>query len=605
MISILINILEALLLFAFSNGIYRIYNKGLSHKSRGQQLRRYLIASLVTMIPYYFVGSYWSAAMLTTLFVAVMWICTYNILYDKTYKKSSPDYDNRMDIAFGIYLFGWLSAIAILISPLGIVATIAMTILEMALVILPLAQIGYYLTYDTCIDHNGMQVIKETNYNEIIEYPKSLGFWKMLLITIVILLVTAGIAIGNSFIADYNIWNFDNPLSIVALGAIIIFFGAISRMLWKGGDVWARSHGLFVRTGIAMLYREVKEYMEGNKKYKENVEKRMAKISVDMSRNTLPKPHTIVMVIGESCCRDYMSIYADQEGRETTPWQSEMKKDKEHFFIFKNAYSCGIQTVPSLEKALTEYNQYNDKSFIDSASIVDMAHKAGYRVHWYSNQGHLGSADTPVTLVAETSDVAKWTNQKLGKMQYDEALLDFLGEVDGNVNNLLVLHLKGNHFNFANRYTPEYAAANNLPDGDDVTTYRNSIHYNDHILHSFYNYATKHLNLAAMVYFSDHAAVPDKQRSIQFQNFGMTRIPLWIYLTDTYEKARPEVKAALEENKAKYFTNDLAYEMMCELMGITSDHYDPTNSIASKEYKYTRDMLVTCDGKIKIADDKQ
>ncbi len=271
MISILINILEALLLFAFSNGIYRIYNKGLSHKSRGQQLRRYLIASLVTMIPYYFVGSYWSAAMITALFVAVMWICTYNILYDKTYKKSSPDYDNRMDIAFGIYLFGWLSAIAILISPLGIVATIVMTILEMALVILPLAQIGYYLTYDTCIDHNGMQVIKETNYNEIIEYPKSLGFWKMLLITIVILLVTAGIAIGNSFIADYNIWNFDNPLSIVALSAIIIFFGAISRMLWKGGDVWARSHGLFVRTGIAMLYREVKEYMEGNKKYKEKL----------------------------------------------------------------------------------------------------------------------------------------------------------------------------------------------------------------------------------------------------------------------------------------------------------------------------------------------
>ena len=92
MISILINILEALLLFAFSNGIYRIYNKGLSHKSRGQQLRRYLIASLVTMIPYYFVGSYWSAAMLTALFVAVLWICTYNILYDKTYKKMLKEY---------------------------------------------------------------------------------------------------------------------------------------------------------------------------------------------------------------------------------------------------------------------------------------------------------------------------------------------------------------------------------------------------------------------------------------------------------------------------------------------------------------------------------
>ena len=54
MIAILINILEALLLFAVSNSIYRIYNKGLSRQARGQQLRRYLIASLVTMIPYYF-----------------------------------------------------------------------------------------------------------------------------------------------------------------------------------------------------------------------------------------------------------------------------------------------------------------------------------------------------------------------------------------------------------------------------------------------------------------------------------------------------------------------------------------------------------------------
>ena len=65
-------------------------------------------------------------------------------------------------------------------------------------------------------------------------------------------------------------------------------------------------------------------------------------------------------------------------------------------------------------------NQY-DKSqkFSTACSIVDIAHKLGWRVHWYSNQGHLGAADTPITIIAETSDVAKWTKQELGKVQYD------------------------------------------------------------------------------------------------------------------------------------------------------------------------------------------
>ena len=44
------------------------------------------------------------------------------------------------------------------------------------------------------------------------------------------------------------------------------------------------------------------------------------------------------------------------------------------------------------------------------------------------------------------------TKQDLGKVQYDESLVDFLDELDPEENNFLVLHLKGSHFNFLNRY---------------------------------------------------------------------------------------------------------------------------------------------------------
>ena len=40
-------------------------------------------------------------------------------------------------------------------------------------------------------------------------------------------------------------------------------------------------------------------------------------------------------------------------------------------------------------------------------AIVDIAHKLDYKVWWYSNQGHLGANDTPITLVAETADAVR------------------------------------------------------------------------------------------------------------------------------------------------------------------------------------------------------
>lgn len=95
-------------------------------------------------------------------------------------------------------------------------------------------------------------------------------------------------------------------------------------------------------------------------------------------------------------------------------------------------------------------------SFIHLVLLLILQHKAGYTTSWYSNQGHLGCADTPVTLVANTSQTAKWTKQNLNQVQYDEALLEYLEEVNPQKNNFVVIHLKGNHFNFINRYPSQF-----------------------------------------------------------------------------------------------------------------------------------------------------
>ena len=54
------------------------------------------------------------------------------------------------------------------------------------------------------------------------------------------------------------------------------------------------------------------------------------------------------------------------------------------FIIFQNAYASWSQTVPVLQRALTEQSQYNQKEFYESISIIDAAKKAGYKTFWFS-----------------------------------------------------------------------------------------------------------------------------------------------------------------------------------------------------------------------------
>jgi len=138
---------------------------------------------------------------------------------------------------------------------------------------------------------------------------------------------------------------------------------------------------------------------------------------------------------------------------------------------------------------------------------------------------------------------------------------------------------------------------------DDVLNYYNSLHYTDTLLKQIYEYAIDKLNLQAMVYFSDHATIPDRHRSPNFDGFGNTRIPLFVIMSDEYLSCHPERVEALKTNKECYWTNDLLYELMCGIFDIKSSHYDEQASLASALYKYQRNDLLTYEGKARIADD--
>lgn len=584
-------IITAVVFYLFSYIYYLKISHGLGNKATYLQLRRFIPCAILSVLPAALAGlPLTSPLFVIPTIIAILWIVTYPTLYFISNHKVSSDFEFHFEAVFGLYFIAWISSLGIImqqISWLAIPATILITVAELIMLSIPVAQLIYYGLYKACINENGMEMIQETHYNEIIEFIKSMP----LVLNIVTFLGSICVTAAALFV-NYQemIIQKNTPIVNLAIIAAIAIF--LSTYLWK------KRHGVFIRTAIVEFYLDVKEYLATNLQYSQNMQERISKLQVT-PLNKDDKPHTILLVIGESESRDYMKAFNKEYKYNTTPWLDKMVQSK-NFILFPNAFSIYANTVIAVSNALTEINQYNDKKFYESCSVVDIAHAAGYKVHWYSNQGHLGCADTPVTLIANTADVAKWTKQELNQVQYDESLLPYLDELNPEKNNFLIVHLKGNHFNFLNRFPESFTKFGTPGKYDLEVNYADSIAYTDYILEQIFNHAKNKLNLQAMVYFSDHATVPDKRRSPNFEGLASVRIPFFTYFADEYIAHHKEVYDTLKMHETFYWTNDLAYELLCSILDVKSNRFDETNSLASEKFKYKREDLRTNCGQTRI-----
>lgn len=585
----------SLFLYIFSYICYLKLSHGLGHKAEYLQLRRFIPCALLAVLPIYLTSTPIAySPYLLSVFTGTLWILTYPLLYFYTYNKSSSDFGFHLDTVFGLYIIGWLISLKLIVQYFNIIPSVSfilISFIELILILIPLLQIIYYLIYKTCITDSALTLIRETDFNETIEFYNSLPLFIKIFTPIIIILSCIIVFHINS--TSINIPKLTN----INLILLLIIFSFLTMYLWKP------KKGVFTRTGIVKLYIDVLHYLNETRQYSIKLKSRLETLHVTPIEPPFTKPSTIILVIGESASRDYMSSFTDNINVNTTPWMNKMKFNN-HFITFLNAYACTDKTVPVLELALTEANQYNGKRFYESCSVIDIAKKAGYKTYWFSNQGHIGGAETAITLVANTADKAEWTQQNLNQYQYDEALLENLQQVDPNENNFIVLHLMGSHFNFINRYPHNFAKFSQPGKYDLIPNYFDSLAYTDYVLQQVFDYGKDKLNLQALVYFSDHATIPDKRRSPNFTGFANVRIPLFVYLSDEYIYLKQHVFDNLIRNKDKYFTNDLIYDLVCNILDISSNHFLPENSIASQNYKYTLDNLKTNLGKLWLKEDK-
>lgn len=584
----------AIVLYVLSYLLYLRLSHGLGHRAEYLQLRRFIPCALLAVLPLYLAGVPFSwPPFWASLVVGLSWIITYPLCYYLTYRKNSPDFGFHLDTVFGLYVCGWLLSLKILVLFFDFFPPLALAVialLEFVLLLVPIWQAVYYLLYGTCVDETTFTLMFATYKHEAVEYlgslPKKFKF--------IVPLLLLGILAVYFYTASF-------ALVITELPAGHIFL-LVAEAVLLTYYLWKRRKGVFVRTGIVKLCLDVRDYLAKTNLYAEKSQERLDGISISASSAPLSKPSTIIMVIGESASRDYMSAFGGRFG-DSTPWLRACSATK-NYLLFPHAYSCDVQTVPVLKYALTEANWYNGKDILDACSVIEMARLAGYKTYWYSNQSYLGAASTLVTVLARTADTSAWVKHEFTHYQDDSSLLDYLEHINPAKDNFVVIHLKGSHFNFINRYPQSFAKFSEPHKYDLIPNYLDSLAYTDHILQRITEYARKYLNLKAMIYFSDHATRPAKQRSPIFDDFAVTRIPLFIYLSDEYIAKRPGIYAALKANRDKYWTNDLVYDLVCGILDLHSNHFDERNSLTSPSYRYKREDLRTGRGKKWVRDDK-
>jgi len=569
---------------------YVLLSRGRSTCRLARTAALHAVAAVAAMMPMAVAGRTPAAAPLVfAAATAFIYQLTYPTLYFISNRRRTTAFSNSADAATGMCAFGLLSALLLMGRPFAWLAGP----IELILMATVVVQCAYFAMYGCCMDAYGFRLMTQTNTNEVIEFIRYYPLWA----TLSVALALAAILCASVWInlPSAAILPVATKLEVAAAAAACVFVAT-----------WGGRHSAVARSGFVSLYISKLDNTHRLKNYAVHRAERKQGIDITPVGKSYDGPSTIILVIGESANRDYMSAFVPQLNRDTTPWLNAMHRDDaRHWMLFPHAYSCGMHTFVALEQGLTEKNQFYDADFVTASSIVDIAHAAGRRVHWYSNQGHLGASLSQVSVIADESDEALWTVQKPGLPPYDMELLDYLDRVDPNTDNLVVLHLKGNHFSFENRYPAEAATWQADGSEDTRTTYMNSIRYVDDFLRRVWKTGRERLNLKAMVYCSDHAIIPEKHRAPTFTGFGDIRIPLAVWTSDDFIAAHPERHAALQSNISKYWTNDFLYDLMCGIMDVDSPRFNPSNSLAHASYAYTREDLMVLGGSVSLTDDDE
>ena len=568
------------------------------------QVKVFLLFLQVGFVTAYFIRHHLKkAAVHLWLTIGFLWILSLVVPYLSTQTDVLLDMsDVSGELSTPLYLFiSCLSAAWILPGKARMIARIACVILMVLYILIQFTYIGYYFITHSLISINMLLALAQTNLAESMEYIQ-VNIPYAEIIAGVVALVILGWLIFKASRFSFNREQVSRKTWFIMLGLFFVNVGLCCLSIGA--------------TRLAHVYYETYETLHSFSDFQKMVEARRHMHIQDkniVNRLKAAPDGVYVLVIGESLTRDHMHVYGYQ--RENTPFQSAAILDP-HYEFFNHGYSSYTQTVQVLTEALTEKNQYDDMNLADAYSIIDLAREAGFRTTWISNQSRFGVWDTPIGAIGSACDDQYWINQYVGTdvvtKDYDTALIPYLKKLDpNNRRQLIVVHLMGSHVSYWDRYPSEFY---HWPTNPGITRsteeimndeYDNSVLFNDYVMENIMNVATNFLHADSVMYFSDHGEQVTERPGHNADQFDytMVHIPFWIYTSDSYRVTHPAEIATMEAGRNMPFSNDMLYDTLMGMMGLTAAHYDPTADIFSPKYDKDISTLMTMYGNVMIRND--
>ncbi|MDH2998219.1 hypothetical protein A1D22_09995 [Pasteurellaceae bacterium LFhippo2] len=215
-----------------------------------------------------------------------------------------------------------------------------------------------------------------------------------------------------------------------------------------------------------------------------------------------------ILVIGESARKDYHNAYGYPAPN--TPFMSNAKGT-----LIDGLTAGGTNTIASLKLMLTKPNSKEWEGNY-TLGMVDLIKSAGVHTYWLSNQGYLGTFDTPVSSLANKSDekVFLKSGDSFSQNISDFELLPLFEKTISQAHQgkrFIVVHLYGSHPISCDRLT-DYAK---IYDDEkiekkyhNVNCYVSSIKKTDEVLEKLYQALQKNQQQNqrsfSMIYFADH-----------------------------------------------------------------------------------------------------
>lgn len=441
----------------------------------------------------------------------------------------------------------------------------------------------YYIAENAWLGYEAILAIIQTNSAEAADYIQMHNIEAMVFLIVLSLAMLT--ILGYQIMQNRCLRRLDKKMRCLLM---VFMICSLSMLLGKNCFTM-----LFINT-----YRGFEEYNN----FKVARDMRIVDISPE-DLYTDDEKGVYVLVIGESETRAHMSAYGYPQA--TTPWLKDMA-DEDKAILFTQAYSCHTHTVQVLSYMLTEKNQYNDIAQASAASLVEVAKAAGYKVVWISNQVHYGVYDTPTSVIADVADQQIFINNNVGgttNTDYvDEKLIDTLDKVELSDKTLVIFHMMGCHGAYENRYP---AKMTKFAGDGDVAHYDNAVYYSDVVLERLYEKLKTVPNFQGMVYLSDHGEAVEENLGHNSAKFVpvMSQIPLFMIFSSSYRQMHNYRYQNLWKSKDKPFTNDLLYNTMSGIMGISyRGHDELQNDLSNAAYDGNIEKFRTLYGKVKIKD---